>query len=146
MSILRKFYFSFLMTIFSMSSASAIDGNTMFKEVSDRISHIDSSQLKKMVDGQEKFVLIDVRMPTEIKRMGSIDIAENKEIPRGWLELRISRLVPDKNTPIVTYCGGGYRSAFAADTLTKMGYTHVKNHQDGFLGWEGKNLPVKYYE
>jgi len=141
---LVTFYFSLILAISSINSAYAIDGQTLFKEVSSRVKTIDSVSLKKIVDNKENFVLLDVRMPSEIQRMGSIDATQNKEIPRGWLELRIANLVKDKNTPIVAYCGGGYRSAFAADTLTQMGYTNVKNYKDGFLGWEGKGYPAKY--
>ncbi|MFK5986405.1 MAG: rhodanese-like domain-containing protein [Pseudomonadota bacterium] len=144
MNIFTKLSVSFIFAIITINSSYAIDGQSMFKEVNTRIKVIDSVNLKKMIDDKAEFVLLDVRMPTEIKRMGSIDAAQNKEIPRGWLELRITNLVKDKNTPIVTYCGGGFRSAFAADTLTQMGYTNVKNYRDGFLGWEDKGFPAKY--
>lgn len=135
----------FLMLIFSLLTLPTFAvSQDLFEEVKKRVSVIDSDSLKKMVDEKSQFVLLDVRMPSEIKRMGKIDATQNKEIPRGWLEIRIGNLVADKNTPIVTYCGGGIRSAFAADTLTQMGYTNVKNYADGFLGWEGKGYPAKY--
>jgi rhodanese-related sulfurtransferase len=137
-------FYSLILAVFLISDSYAIDGQTMFKEVNDRVKTIDSISLKQMVDNKEKFVLMDIRMPSEIKRMGKIDAIQNKELPRGWLELRVSNLVPDKKTPIVTYCGGGVRSAFAADTLTKMGYSNVKNYKQGFMGWEDKGYPAKY--
>ncbi len=124
----------------------ASDIERIMAEVNRNIQHIDTNRLKKMIDNQEDFVLIDVRMPSEIARMGSIDAPQNREIPRGWLEIRIGHKVKDKNTPIVTYCGGGIRSALAADTLQKMGYTHVRNYKTGFLGWEGAGLDVTYHE
>ncbi len=143
-SLIKIILLGVLLSIFTISNTYAIDGQSMFQEVSSRIQSIDSKSLKKMVDNKEKFVLLDVRMPTEINRMGSIDAPQNKEIPRGWLELRITNQVPDKTIPIVTYCGGGYRSAFATDTLNQMGYTNVKNYKEGFLGWEGEGYPAKY--
>ena len=133
---------SVLLTIFSQTALA--DAQTLIQDVKKRVQVIDSDSLKKLVDEKSKFVLLDVRMPTEIKRMGKIDASQNAEIPRGWLEVRVENMIPDKNTPIVTYCGGGIRSAFAADTLTEMGYTNVKNYDDGFLGWEGKGYPAIY--
>jgi len=120
------------------------DAQALIQEVKSRVDVIDTEILKKKVDAKDKFVLLDVRMPSEIKRMGKIDAPQNTEIPRGWLEVRVENRIADKNTPIVTYCGGGIRSAFAADTLKKMGYTNVKNYDDGFLGWEGKGYPAVY--
>jgi len=133
---------SVLLTVFSQTALA--DAQKLIQDVKKRVQVIDSDSLKKLVDEKSKFVLLDVRMPTEIKRMGKIDASQNAEIPRGWLEVRVENMIPDKNTPIVTYCGGGIRSAFAADTLTEMGYTNVKNYDDGFLGWEGKGYPAIY--
>jgi len=140
--IAKLFIASFLLTLLSHNAFS--DAQSIIQDVRSRVKVIDTESLKKMVDDKSKFVLLDVRMPSEIKRMGKIDASQNSELPRGWLEIRIENQFPDKNTPIVTYCGGGIRSAFAADTLTKMGYTNVKNYADGFLGWEGKGYPAVY--
>jgi len=142
-TLVKLFIVSFLLTVFSQNALA--DAQSIMQDVRKRVKVIDTESLKKLVDDKKsQFVLLDVRMPSEIKRMGSIDADQNSEIPRGWLEIRVENKIPDKNTPIVTYCGGGIRSAFAADTLTKMGYTNVKNYGDGFLGWEGKGYPATY--
>ena len=89
-------------------------------------------------------VLVDVRTPAEIKKLGGfIDAQQNVSIPRGWLEYRITRVALSKDTPIVVYCGGGVRTPLAADTLQKMGYTNVKDYSAGFLGWKKAGLAVK---
>lgn len=56
-------------------------------------------------------------------------------LSRGTLEMRIHELVPDKNAPIVCYCGGGARGALAADTLQKMGYRNVASVAGGLRAY-----------
>lgn len=98
---------------------------------------VDSAALKKMIQNEPDLVLIDIRTSAEIKKMGGhIDAAQNVNIPRGWLEFRIQNLAPNRDTPIVAYCGAGIRSPLAAETLQNMGYTNVKNYAEGFLGWK----------
>ena len=88
-------------------------------------------------------VLVDIRLPSEITSMGgAIKAQQNINIPRGWLEYRITRVALSKDTPIVVYCGAGIRSPLAADTLQKMGYTNVKNYSAGFIGWRKAKLPI----
>jgi rhodanese-related sulfurtransferase len=62
-------------------------------------------------------------------------------LSRGVLELRIEGLVPDPSTPILCYCGGGSRSALAADSLQRMGYTNVASVAGGFKAWREAGLP-----
>jgi rhodanese-related sulfurtransferase len=83
-------------------------------------------------------LLIDVRESDEYAMghvLGAIHLS------RGVLELRIERLVPDPSTPILCYCGGGSRSALAADSLQKMGYTNVASMAGGFKAWREAGLP-----
>jgi len=88
-------------------------------------------------------VLVDVRLPSEITAMGgSIKAQQNVNIPRGWLEYRITRVALSKDTPIVVYCGAGIRTPLAADTLQKMGYTNVRNYSAGYIGWKRAGLPI----
>lgn len=121
-----------------------LQNQKMIQEVIERTPRIGTEELKKLIDNQAEFVLLDVRMPSEIKVMGRIDAPQQLEIPRGWLEMRIFQQIDDKEMPIVTYCGKGVRSAFAAQTLKAMGFTNVRNYVEGFLGWEEKGYPVKY--
>ena len=77
-------------------------------------------------------VIIDVR---EAEDYNAGHVAGSRSVPRGVLELKIDEVVPDTDTEIVLYCGGGSRSALAADTLQTMGYTNVKSLTGGFHSW-----------
>jgi rhodanese-related sulfurtransferase len=108
-----------------------------------RIKIISTNELKKALDEDLDMVLIDIRLPSEIKAMGgAIKASQNRNIPRGWIEYRATRAALNKDTPIVVYCGAGIRSPLAADTLQMMGYTNVKNYSVGFLGWRDAGLPI----
>jgi len=108
-----------------------------------RTKIISTADLKKALDEDLDMVLIDVRLPSEIKAMGgAIKAPQNRNIPRGWLEYRVTSAALSKDTPIVVYCGAGIRTPLAADTLQKMGYTNVKNYSSGFLGWRDAGLAV----
>ena len=76
-------------------------------------------------------VLLDVREPGEWN-MGHV--AGAVHIPRGQLENKVEGVI-DRSKPIVVYCGGGSRSALAADTLRQMGYEDVTSMKGGFTGW-----------
>ena len=62
-------------------------------------------------------------------------VAGAAHLGKGIIERDIERMVPDVNAPIVLYCGGGFRSALAADALRQMGYTHVLSMAGGWRGW-----------
>ncbi len=119
-------------------------GAQLQKEAEKRTKIITTEELKKALDTDLDMVLVDVRTPSEIPKLGgSIKAQQNINIPRGWLEYRITRVALSKDTPIVVYCGGGVRTPMAADTLQKMGYTNVKNYSAGFRGWKQAGLPIK---
>jgi len=87
----------------------------------------------------ESFVLVDVREDVEWAKAhaeGAIHVG------RGVLERDIETRIPDKDTEIVLYCGGGFRSALAAESLGKMGYKHVTSMNGGFRGWLEAGMPV----
>ncbi len=112
-------------------------------EAEKRTTIISTQDLKKALDEDLDMVLVDVRLPSEIKSMGgAINAPQNRNIPRGWLEYRITSVALSKDTPIVVYCGAGIRTPLAADTLQKMGYTNVKNYSDGYFGWKKAGLPT----
>lgn len=92
---------------------------------------------------QPTTVLIDVRTPAELGLSGHIDAPRFFNLTRGQLEFQIEVAVPDKNTPIVVYCGVSQRSPLAADTLIKLGYKNVKNYRDGYFNWQRAGLPVR---
>ena len=85
-------------------------------------------------------VLIDVRETEEFQKGHAIGATH---LSRGVLELKIEHAVPDLATSIVCYCGGGSRSALAAESLQKMGYTNVASMASGFRGWQQAGLPTE---
>ena len=88
----------------------------------------------------DKFVLVDVREESEWAAghaPGAVHLS------KGVIERDVETKVPDKSTPLVLYCGGGFRSALAADNLQKMGYTNVISMDGGWRGWTQAGLPVE---
>lgn len=84
-------------------------------------------------------LLIDVRDPDEWQE-GHIPGAKN--FSRGTIELEIEKAAPDLSKPIITHCGGGGRSALAAESLRRMGYRNVKSMAGGFKAWRAADLPA----
>ncbi len=96
-----------------------------------RVTEVSPAQARQRIT--EGALLLDVRDKEEFEA-GHIPGAVN--VSRGTLEMRIDEVAPDKQTPIVCLCGGGNRGALAADTLQRMGYTHVVNIQGGLNSYE----------
>src|SRR3989449_10631626 len=109
----------------------------LLKAVKSRIHEVDVRQLEASSDGTVKPVVIDIREQDEVEQ-GIIPGAIH--IPRGYLESRVEQYVPDHETPVVTYCAGGSRSAFAAETLQQMGYKNVTSLKGGFGAWKDAGL------
>ncbi len=97
---------------------------------------VDETQ-KRMNDGA---VLIDVREDNEFE---TAHAAGAKHMGRGIIERDIVQAFPDKETELILYCGGGFRSALATDNLQKMGYTHVWSMAGGWHAWEEAEGPVE---
>jgi rhodanese-related sulfurtransferase len=104
-----------------------------------RIKELDIPAVKKLLDAPEKPVLVDVREDSEWAR-GHVPSAIH--LGKGVIERDIERTIPDKTTPIVLYCGGGFRSALAADNIQRMGYRNVISMGGGWRGWTEAGLPV----
>lgn len=83
--------------------------------------------------------LIDVREDNEF---AAAHAAGAKHMGRGVIERDIVQTFPDKNTELILYCGGGFRSALATDNLQKMGYTNVWSMAGGWHAWEEAGAPV----
>lgn len=104
-----------------------------------RIRETDTTEVKKRMDKGDRFLLIDVREESEYAKdhlPGAIHLG------KGIIERDIEAKVPDLNTEIVLYCGGGFRSALAADNLQKMGYSNVISMDGGIREWREKDLPL----
>ena len=97
-----------------------------------RIEELTVHQVKAMVDDGESFLFVDVREDREF----AIDsCAGATHIGKGVLERDIQKIVTDTTTRIVLYCGGGFRSALAADSLQRMGYRNVASMDGGIRHW-----------
>ena len=107
-----------------------------FKQIVDEakkeIREIDLDEFKRM-RSDPNVAVIDVREKDD-QQKGMIPGAVG--IPRGVLELHIDQVTTDKEKPIVLYCGGGSRSALAAQSLKKMGFRNVMSLIGGFKGWQ----------
>jgi rhodanese-related sulfurtransferase len=104
-----------------------------------RIRECTVADVQRRLDAGERFHLIDVREHEEWTR-GHLPGAMH--LCKGIIERDIERIVPDRDADIVLYCGGGYRSALAADNLGQMGYTHVASMDGGWRGWNEAGYPV----
>src|SRR5207247_8731110 len=104
------------------------------------VPEVSGEQVKTRLDKGERPVVLDVREKEEV-RQGYVPGALS--LPRGFLEMRVEEAVPDKNTPIVAYCGGGTRSLLAGRILKELGYTNVVSMRGGFTAWKNQGLPVK---
>jgi rhodanese-related sulfurtransferase len=104
-----------------------------------RIKQETFRETKRRLDNGEKLILVDTREDAEWAR-GHIPGAIH--LGRGIIERDIEKTIPDKSAPIVLYCGGGFRSALAADNLQKMGYRNVISMDGGWRGWTEAGFPV----
>jgi rhodanese-related sulfurtransferase len=104
-----------------------------------RIREVTIDDVKAKLDRSEKFVLIDVREESEY----AVDhLPGALHLGKGIIERDVEDRVPDQSTPLVLYCGGGFRSALAADNLQKMGYTQVFSMDGGIRGWREKRFAL----
>ncbi len=104
-----------------------------------RVRETTVQEVKKQLDAGEKIILVDVREESEWARghlPGAIHLG------RGVIERDIEQRVPDHSAKLVLYCGGGFRSALAADNVQKMGYTNVISMDGGWKGWLDAGFPA----
>ena len=105
-----------------------------------RVKETKVADVKRRMDAGEQFVLVDVREESEWARghlPGAIHLG------KGTIERDVEQRVPDAGTKLILYCGGGFRSALAADNLQKMGYTNVESMDGGWKGWRDAGLPTE---
>jgi rhodanese-related sulfurtransferase len=104
-----------------------------------RVRETNVDAVKTRMDRGDKFVLVDVREESEFAKdhlPGAIHLG------KGIIERDIEARVPELNTELILYCGGGFRSALAADNLQKMGYTNVISMDGGIRDWREKEYPL----
>jgi len=108
-------------------------------EARSHIRETNVDEIKRRLDRGEKFILIDVREESEFAKD---HIPGALHLGKGVIERDVEAVVPDPATEMVLYCGGGYRSALAADNLRKMGYSNVLSMDGGIRGWRDKGYPL----
>ncbi len=104
----------------------------LVNDAKSRVKECTVEDVKRRLDSGETFALVDVREESEFARghlPGAIHLG------KGVIERDIERVIPDPATPIVLYCGGGFRSALAADSIQKMGYKNVISMDGGWRAW-----------
>ncbi len=104
-----------------------------------RVKECTVDDVKKRLDRGEKITLIDVREESEYAKdhlPGAVHLG------KGIIERDIEERFPNTGQQLVLYCGGGFRSALAADNLQKMGYTNVISMDGGIRGWREKKYPL----
>jgi rhodanese-related sulfurtransferase len=112
----------------------------LVNEAKGRVKETNVSDVKRRREAGEKFILVDVREDNEWAN-GHLPGAVH--LGKGIIERDIEQRLPDTNSKVVLYCGGGFRSALVADNLQKMGYTNVESMDGGWKGWLDAGLPTE---
>ena len=110
------------------------------KDAKTRVRETTPEEVRRRQEAGERFRFVDVREDSEWERghaMGAIHLG------KGVIERDVERAVPDHTEELILYCGGGYRSALAADTLAKMGYTNVVSMDGGWKRWKELGYPTE---
>ena len=104
-----------------------------------RVKETNVDTIKSRIDRGDKFLLVDVREDNEYAKD---HLPTAVHMGRGFIERDVEQKVPDLATEMVLYCGGGFRSALAADNLQKMGYSNVISMDGGIREWREKGYPL----
>ncbi|MGA9354289.1 MAG: rhodanese-like domain-containing protein [Terriglobales bacterium] len=109
-------------------------------EARGRVRETTADEIKARIDRKDKFVLVDVR---EDREYDADHIVGAVHMGKGIIERDVEAKYPALDTELVLYCGGGFRSALAADNLQKMGYTNVISMDGGIREWREKGYPLE---
>ncbi len=112
--------------------------DALISDLRGKTPEVSPAQLQHELGSTPRLSVIDVREPDE-HAQGIVPGAVH--IPRGFLELRIEKTVPDRETPVVLYCAVGTRSTLAVRSLRELGYANVRSLTGGFNGWKKAALP-----
>ena len=110
------------------------------EDAKSRVRELTVDDVKEKLDRGDQFILVDVREESEWNKdhlPGAIHLG------KGVIERDVEQRIPDTGADIVLYCGGGFRSALAADNLQKMGYTNVSSMDGGIRDWRQKGYPLE---
>ncbi|HEU0139510.1 MAG TPA: rhodanese-like domain-containing protein [Bryobacteraceae bacterium] len=109
------------------------------KDAKSRVKEINIEEYRALKEAGTPHVLVDTREDSEWAAGHATDAVH---LGKGVIERDIETKIPDKNTKLILYCGGGFRSALAADALQKMGYTDAISLDGGWRAWQTVGLPV----
>ncbi|MDX6466785.1 MAG: sulfur-carrier protein adenylyltransferase/sulfurtransferase, partial [Gaiellaceae bacterium] len=112
----------------------------LLAQVKSEIDEVDAARARELLDGPDAPLLIDVREPDE---WADGHIPSAVHVPRGFFESKIEQAAPDHTRPVVVYCAGGARSAFAARTLQELGYENVVSLAGGYTEWKRNGFPTQ---
>jgi molybdopterin/thiamine biosynthesis adenylyltransferase/rhodanese-related sulfurtransferase len=110
----------------------------MLSEVKKQIREVSVQDVNARMNGNRDFTVLDVREKDEWDE-GHLDGAVF--LPRGFLEVKVEKMIPEKEKPVVVYCAGGTRSALAAKSLEQLGYKDVVSMAGGYGEWKNNGLP-----
>ena len=111
----------------------------LVNDAKSRIHEVTVEQTRKRMDANPSVKLLDVREDNEWQAGHA---AKAEHLGKGIIERDIEQMVPGKSTELILYCGGGYRSALAADVLQQMGYTNVFSMAGGWKAWKDSGAPT----
>jgi rhodanese-related sulfurtransferase len=120
--------------------AHALKFLALVNEAKKRVKETNVTDVKRRLDAGEKIVLVDVREESE---WAGGHLPGAVHLGKGIIERDIEQRVPDTNTKLILYCGGGFRSALSADNLQKMGYSNVESMDGGWKGWLEAGFPTQ---
>ena len=112
----------------------------LVNEAKSLIREIDIDAYRKMRQEGQQHILVDTR---EDHEWSAGHVSGAVHLSKGIIERDIEQRVPDTGAKLILYCGGGFRSALAADNLQKMGYTNVESMDGGWKGWVSAGLPTQ---
>jgi rhodanese-related sulfurtransferase len=112
----------------------------LVNDAKSRIKETGIHEVKQWQEAGEQFYLVDTREDREWERG---HVAGAIHLSKGIIERDIENAIPDRSAKIVLYCGGGFRSALAADNLQKMGYTNAISMDGGWREWTEADYPVE---
>ena len=112
----------------------------LLQQVRAEIDEVDAARARELLAADERPLLVDIR---ERDEWGEGHIPGAVHVPRGHLESRIEQAAPDRTQPVILYCAGGSRSAFAAKTLEELGYENVVSLAGGFTDWKRNGFPTE---
>jgi rhodanese-related sulfurtransferase len=112
----------------------------LVNDAKSRVREIDIERYKQMKESGEDHILVDVREESE---WSAGHAAGAMHLGKGVIERDVEAKIEDHEKTLVLYCGGGFRSALAADNLQKMGYRNVISLDGGWRAYTGAGLPVE---